>query len=239
VSGTYGANLNTFKIDISTDPAFGSVNATQTFSGTYTSGTQYDLSFTNLTPVNGTTYYARAYSAADGGTNWSPASTSGATPVWSFTYRSSGTVDWYQCKEAQFNTCSLTGASTSGNSIIISGSPTNVFGSYNPSFENSGSWSNYSTYSSINRVMPDNGSGWYTDGTHDARMYIFGGNTLTSDYALFAQSMNLTGVSQIKFDCFAYFSTQLAQVYSQYGNLHLIIGGGANDYSGSTPMPYC
>lgn len=96
--------MNVFQIEVNTASDFSGTSHKQSFSGTYSSGTQYNLDCDNLdnswSPANGTTYYVRVRASDDGGSTWGGWS----SDTYSFTYKSSGDPDWYQTTTAQFNT---------------------------------------------------------------------------------------------------------------------------------------
>jgi len=110
------------RIQIDDDPAFGSVDWTRDFdnSGSYfTSGSQNDLTCTTLSGIsNGTTYYVRAKAIDPTGSNGYGDPTS---DTYSFTYKSSGDIEWYQTDEAQFDAITLTDCSTPGDYIEMDG----------------------------------------------------------------------------------------------------------------------
>lgn len=125
VSATHSASFDRLQIELNTAPAFGGTAYTETFSGTYSSGTQYNLATTgslSLPSTNGVTYYVRARASADGGSNWGDWSSG----TWTYTYTSTaGNAEWHQTTDTQFNTGTLTGTATSGSgSVMLSGSGT-------------------------------------------------------------------------------------------------------------------
>ena len=117
-SATHTASFDRFQVEINTNSTFTGTAYTQTFSGTYASGTQYDLECNSLSPSfspsDGVTYYVRVKASADGGTSYG----SWSTGTYSFTYKTSGDPDWYQKESAQFQsgTVVAAGEDTYGNS---------------------------------------------------------------------------------------------------------------------------
>ncbi len=92
---------------------------TETFSNTYSSGTQYNLQTTaslNLPSTDGVTYYVRARASADGGTNYG----SWSSGTWTYTYTSSaGDPEWFQTTDEQFDTgTTLTDTKTTGSDSV-------------------------------------------------------------------------------------------------------------------------
>ncbi len=119
VSGTHTSSFNRFQVEINTASDFSGTAYTQTFSGTYSSGTQYDLECNSLSSslptTNGVTYYVRVKASDDGGSSYGPWS----SETYSFTYKSSGEVDWMQTTTAQFGTASLTMLQATSNYIYM------------------------------------------------------------------------------------------------------------------------
>lgn len=116
VSATHTESFNRFQLELNTASDFTGTAYTQTFSGTYGSGTQYNLLANGLSPslpaTDGVTYYVRVRASADGGSSWGQWSTINY-PVWTFTYKSaSGLPDWFQTTDAQFGTGTLTNVVT-------------------------------------------------------------------------------------------------------------------------------
>ena len=113
-----GDNLE-YRIEIADNAAFSSINWTRDFTNGgsyYTSGTTYNLTCTTLSGiVAGTTYYVRVKAKDPSGTNTYGTATSS---TYSFTYKSSGNVDWFQTTDAQFNTGTHSSTATSSNSVI-------------------------------------------------------------------------------------------------------------------------
>ncbi|MHC4500020.1 MAG: LamG-like jellyroll fold domain-containing protein, partial [Planctomycetota bacterium] len=106
-------DMDRFYIELNTQADFGGTAYTQTFSGTYTSGTQYNLLCNSLSPslptTDGVTYYVRAKASADAGVSWGAWSSG----TWSFTYSSSaGYLAWHQTTDEQFDTGTLNGTQT-------------------------------------------------------------------------------------------------------------------------------
>ena len=115
-SATHTSNFDTFFVELNTRADFAGAAYTQTFSNTYTSGTQYDLLCDSLSPslpaTDGVTYYVRARASANGGSDYGTWS----ADTWSFTYNASSDTDpiWYQATDAQFDTGTLFGTETFG-----------------------------------------------------------------------------------------------------------------------------
>jgi hypothetical protein len=111
VSHDVTGGMDAFQIEVNTAADFSGTSHKQSFSGTYNSGTQYNLECDNLdnswAPSNGTTYYVRVRMSDDSGSTWGAWS----TETYSFTYKSSGDPDWYQTTTAQFNTGAVVAAS--------------------------------------------------------------------------------------------------------------------------------
>ncbi|MGA8848646.1 MAG: glycine-rich domain-containing protein, partial [Dehalococcoidia bacterium] len=126
VSATHVASFNRFQLELNTASNFTGTAYTQTFSGTYTSGTQYNLVASGLSPslptTDGVTYYVRVRASDDGGSSWGQWSTVNY-PVWTFTYKSaSGLPDWFQTTDAQFGLGTLVATVTTGSgSVRLSG----------------------------------------------------------------------------------------------------------------------
>ncbi len=106
-SATHTASFDRFHVEINTNSTFTGTAYTQTFSGTYSSGTQYDLECNTLSSplptTNNVTYYVRVRASADGGTSYG----SWSTGTYSFTYKTSGDPDWHQTTAAQLSTNTL------------------------------------------------------------------------------------------------------------------------------------
>lgn len=103
VSSAIAASFNRFKVEINTSPDFSEIAHLQEFSGSYTSGSEYNLTCNTLNPSitfsNNTTYYVRVAASDDNGSTWSRWSN-----VIAFTYKSSSTSlpQWHQTTEYQF-----------------------------------------------------------------------------------------------------------------------------------------
>ena len=122
VSATHTGNFTSFKVELNTAPDFTGTAYRQTFSGNYSSGTQYNLNATGLSPslpaTDGVTYYVRVRASADGGAHWSGWSTVNY-PVWTFTYKSADELpDWFQTTDAQFGLGTFTNTTTTGNGSV-------------------------------------------------------------------------------------------------------------------------
>ena len=107
-----------YRIEIDNDPAFGSITWTRDFTNGgshYTSGTTYNLDCSALTGItNGTTYYVRVKAIDPTGSNTYGSYSSG---TFSFTYKSSGAVEWHQTDEAQFDADVLSNCNTPGDYV--------------------------------------------------------------------------------------------------------------------------
>ncbi|MFQ3580232.1 MAG: hypothetical protein SNJ71_08860, partial [Bacteroidales bacterium] len=118
--GIHTSDFNRFQIEINTSADFTGTSYTQTFSGTYSSNTQYELVCNSLSPslptTNNITYYVRARASDDGGNNWG----NWTNQTFSFTYKTSGDPEWMQTTTAQFNTDILINTIANSNSIEIS-----------------------------------------------------------------------------------------------------------------------
>jgi hypothetical protein len=122
VSATHTGNFTSFQLELNTAPDFTGTAYRQTFSGNYSSGTQYNLNATGLSPslpaTDGVTYYVRVRASADGGAHWSKWSTVNY-PVWTFTYKSTDELpDWFQTTDAQFDTGTLVNTETYGSEQV-------------------------------------------------------------------------------------------------------------------------
>jgi hypothetical protein len=119
VSATPHKDFDTFFIELNTQADFGGSAYTKTFSGTYTSGIEYNL-FDNLSPelpgTDGVTYYVRARASEDGGSTWGDWSSG----TWSFTHNGTAGEDpvWFQTTDGQFDTGTLTDTLTSGSDSV-------------------------------------------------------------------------------------------------------------------------
>jgi hypothetical protein len=122
VSATHSGSFNRFQIELNTASGFTGTAYTQTFSGTYSSGTPYNLIANNLSPslptTDGVTYYVRVRASDDGGSSWGQWSTANH-PVWTFTYKSADELpDWFQTTDAQFGTGTLFNTMTTGSNSV-------------------------------------------------------------------------------------------------------------------------
>lgn len=119
LSGTHTSEFNRFQIEINTSADFTGTSYTQTFSGTYSSNTQYDLVCNSLSPAlpttNNITYYVRARASDDEGTNWGTWS----NETFCFTYKNSGDPEWMQTTTEQFNTNILNNTTANSNIVEI------------------------------------------------------------------------------------------------------------------------
>ncbi|MBL4654508.1 MAG: T9SS type A sorting domain-containing protein [Bacteroidia bacterium] len=106
---THSSTYNRMYIEVNTAADFTGTAYTQTFSGTYTSATEYNFDCTALSTAlpttDGVTYYVRAKASDDGGSNYG----SWSSGTYSFTYKSAATaVAWFQTTEEQFDDGTLT-----------------------------------------------------------------------------------------------------------------------------------
>jgi hypothetical protein len=117
-SATSTASFNLFQVEFNTVVDFSGTAYTETFSGTYLSGTSYNLQTTatlNLPSTNGATYYIRLRASPDGGSNYGL----WTTGIWSYTYKSSGSTDWHQTATGQFSADTLTYTTASTDAVRI------------------------------------------------------------------------------------------------------------------------
>jgi len=156
VSATHTESFNRYQVEFNTASDFGGTAYTETFSGTYASGTQYNLQTTgtlSLPSTDGVTYYVRVRASADAGSNWGDWSTKNH-PTWTYTYKStSEDPDWWQTTDEQFDTGTLSDALTSGSDSVKTGSSysTPAFETGAITFDDSLDWETItfeSTYSS-------------------------------------------------------------------------------------------
>lgn len=114
VSAEDSANFNRFQIEMNTLPDFSGTSYTQTFSGTYVSGSKYNLQTTGtlgLPSTDNSIYYVRVRASNDGGSSWG----NWSAQAWSYSYTSvSGDPYWYSTSDAQFSSDS-TFVGTAGN----------------------------------------------------------------------------------------------------------------------------
>jgi hypothetical protein len=120
VSATHDEAFDRFQLELNTSVDFDGTAYTQTFSGTYSSGTQYNLTASSLSPslptTDGATYYVRARASADSGSNYGDWSSG----TWTYTYKSaSENPDWFQTTDEQFDTGMLEGAVASDGSVAL------------------------------------------------------------------------------------------------------------------------
>ncbi len=132
-SATHDTTFNTFFVEFNTASDFSGTAYTETFSGTYSSGTAYNLQTTgslNLPSNDGVTYYVRVKASDDGGTDYGDWSTTLACcGTWTYTYTSSaGDSEWLQTTDEQFDTGTMVSTQTSGSdSVEIVGSETTIY----------------------------------------------------------------------------------------------------------------
>lgn len=221
VSATSNGTFDTYQVEINTNSTFsGGTAYTQTFgSGSYTNGTQYNLTFTNgFTPSNNTVYYARVRASGNGGTTWS----SWTSTQHSFVYDNSvTTTEWYQGFQQQFIDNGYAASNLSAYSNNIAFTP--FTGGSNPFTDpglNSGSgWSKtYSPYVSGGTPIyntfittDDNGTGGKTESTGCAR-FSEDDNSWQSfvngEFGGIYQQVNLTGVTSLTWDATVWRNTQ-------------------------------
>lgn len=172
-SAIHAENFDRFQIELNTQPNFQGTSYTETFSGTFTSGNQYNLQTTsslNLPSTDGVTYYVRVRASSDEGSNWSDWSTG----TWSYTYQNSGEVNWFQQTDAQFNTGTLNDARASGsNSVQLieeAGEPVTIFLTSGSSWTVPNDWNSQSN--TIEVIGAGGGGG---KGTGDSTWVAAGG----------------------------------------------------------------
>jgi len=183
VSTNYTTSFNGFQIELNTQADFGGTSYSQTFSGTYSSDTQYNLLCDGLSPslptTDGQTYYVRARASADGGSNWGPWSSG----TWSFTYNAADEAPmWFQTTDEQFDTGTLSDTETSGSDSvqINQASPVDLVGSW-ATDDDITDGASYTPESGSNRVVlvmvtAESNAG----GTIDFGQVTLGGQTLTA-----------------------------------------------------------
>ncbi len=130
VSATHTGNFDRFQVEFNTQADFLGTSYTETFSNTYSSGTQYNLQTTGslgLPTTDGATYYIRARASANSGSHWGTWSGSRMlSDTISYTYKSSGSADWFQTTGDQFLTGTTTNtrvSTTTPNSIDLTRLP--------------------------------------------------------------------------------------------------------------------
>lgn len=193
VSATHTTNFNRFQVEINTTSAFSGTAYTQTFTSSYASGSQYDLTCNSLSPslptTSNTTYFVRVRASADGGSNWS----SWSSGVYSFTYKTSGEVEWYQVHASQL-------ATTTQTENIVTNIP------LNRSFETGtlDNWTETNTapascYGSSRSASNS------TDGSYSCFIQHGDGTTsaswTTGMYTQRAQTVSFNNITQLKLDC--------------------------------------
>lgn len=105
-----------FFIELNTKADFTGTSYTQTFTGSYTSGTKYDLTCNGLStslPSAYGSYFVRAKASTDGGSTWG----SYTSTTWVFT-KSSSLLGYHYTTSTQFNAGSL--VSTNYGNFIVS-----------------------------------------------------------------------------------------------------------------------
>ena len=213
VTGSYSlGNINAYRIDISTDNTFATTNWTQTFTGTFASGSQNDFQFTNASGlINGTTYYVRALASVNGGSTYG----SSSSGTWSFTYKSAATaVEWRQQMTPQFTTwTSNSNVTASSNLITVTSAPTNQV--TDPCMASGTNWNEYVYNDAVGDWAYNYGETTYNDGGTTYSDYTTGSCSSTgilvarnwnnsyvsgNSYSVFVQQLNLTNVSTISLD---------------------------------------
>ncbi|MDD2636524.1 MAG: T9SS type A sorting domain-containing protein [Bacteroidales bacterium] len=179
--------------------------------------------------TNGDTYYARARGKIGG--NW----TDWTSATHSFTYKNQTEIEWHQTAEPQFLTNELNGVITATSpdyaTIPASGGTTiNPFS--NPSFETGTGWSSYK-WGPDQLTVDTYNTEWYSDGSRAARMRLFGGWALSSDFAVVSQVVDLTDVEQIIFDAESHYGSNMGSNLANGGTLRLIIGETSNNTTGT------
>ena len=118
VSSDIAASFNRFKVEINKSPYLSDISHIQEFGGTYTGGTEYNLTCSQLNPpltfTDNTTYYVRTAASDDNGLTWGNWSN-----IISFTWKPtvSATPQWFQNTSFQFNTSQLEGIECVNNQV--------------------------------------------------------------------------------------------------------------------------
>lgn len=155
-AATHTSSYNTIQIELNTKSDFSGTSYKQSFSGTYSSATKYDLTCTNLDngglPNSEGVYYIRARASADGGTQWS-SYTSGN---WLYTYATTELGYHFTTKD-QFDLGSLV-TSSYGNFISSNnnGTTNNLTDDYIELAEGS----SLNTVSGADQWLEENGSNY-------------------------------------------------------------------------------
>lgn len=117
-SALHSASFNRFQLELNSASDFSGTAYTQTFSGTYSSGTPYTLNANSLSPglpgTDGVVYYVRMRASDNGGAVWG----NWSTGTWTFTYASSGGVNWFQTTDEQFDNDTLLNTQTTGSDSV-------------------------------------------------------------------------------------------------------------------------
>lgn len=193
---------NEYQIEINTNPTFsGGTNWVQNFTGTFNTNTENNFTITNaFSPSNNTTYYVRARAKASVNNEWSD----WTTETYSFTYQTPKTnPDWFQTTQAQFQSNSLSGVIADASHDVITASGGNRV--VNGDFSNGTTgWTVTKSISSATAAVVGANNGC-TNCSPNPNNFKMGypwatSNIFTSDYVVIAQSIDLTGVSEIKFN---------------------------------------
>jgi len=153
--------------------------------------------------------------------------------LYSFTYDTNITIpEWFKTTTPQFNTDDLVGTINQSDElkpeVSGGGSLTPVT---NPGFELTGGW-NSSTNSPDIFIHYDH-QNWKSNGNYSARMYLYGGYLLSSDYAFISQKVDLTGVGKIIFDTQSYYGPHVYSDITNGSTLKLRIGSSSSYNEGT------
>ncbi len=110
------ATSDRFLIELNTKPDFTGTSYTQTFTGSYTASTKYDLTCNSLStslPTSVASYFVRAKSSSDGGSTWGAYT----SVTWVFS-RSTSTIGFHYTTSSQFDAGTL--VSTNYGNFIVS-----------------------------------------------------------------------------------------------------------------------
>lgn len=224
-----GANATKYEIQVNTKSDFTGTSWAQTYTGSYAGNTETNFEFTQATGnlTSGTTYYVRA--RIDQGSGWGM----WTSELYSFTYNTSTTIpEWFKTTTPQFNTDDLVGTINQSDELkpeVSGGGTLNPF--INPSFEQTGGWS--SSTNSPDIFIHYDHQNWKSNGNYSARMYLYGGYLLSSDYAFISQKVDLTGVGKIIFDAQSHFGSHMGANISHGNTLKLIISDSQSGTGGT------
>ena len=239
-SATSTTNFNRFQLELNSASDFSGTAYIQTFSGTYASGTAYNLYANSLSPslptTDGVTYYVRARTSVNGGANYGDWS----TEVRSFTYKSSGSAEWFQTTDKQFQSGTISNATTSGSgsiyaqSFVATGGSTSTSGGYKYHiFNTSGTFSVTSGSNAAQVLVVAGGGGGGSGGNSAGGGGGAGGLVYNSSYSLSVGDYTVTvgngGAGGIRGGSPAYGVTGDNSVFGSITAL----GGGGGHYSGA------